>query len=74
MCKAWQDAQEEAAREAATKAATKAAREAAILTAIELWRDDEVSDEIIKKRIMAKYNLSDEEAEDYMLKTSSILV
>ncbi len=58
MCKAWQDAK----------------KETAILTAIELWRDEKISDEIIKKRIMAKYNLSDKEAEDYMLKTSSILV
>ncbi len=55
MCKAWSDAQENAA----------------ILSAIDAWREVAISETEIMNRIMAKYNLSESEARNYMLKKSA---
>lgn len=59
VCKAWSDAQNDAARKAA------------ILSAIEAWREVGISETEIKQKIMAKYNLTDQEATEYMLKKSA---
>ena len=59
MCKAWSDAQ------------TDAARKAAILSAIEAWREVGISETEIKQKIKAKYNLTEQEATEYMLKKSA---
>lgn len=55
MCKAWSDAQ----------------AEAAILAYIESARHYGASDAVIMADIMKKYNLTEEQAKDYMLKKSA---
>ncbi len=46
-------------------------RESAVFASIEAWRDVEISEDEIKRMIMAKYNLTEEQAKDYMLKKST---
>ncbi|MCC8125899.1 MAG: hypothetical protein LIO92_00655 [Clostridiales bacterium] len=49
----------------------KAWREESILATIEAWREVEIPEADIKKRIMAKYDLTEKEAAEYMLKKSA---
>ncbi len=44
------------------------AQESAVLTAVELWREDNIPETEILSRIMNKYELSQTEAEEYMAK------
>ncbi|MCD7750473.1 MAG: hypothetical protein LUI10_01815 [Lachnospiraceae bacterium] len=59
MCKAWSDAQKDAERNGM------------ILGTIDAWREVEISEAEIKKKIMAKYDLTEKEAAEYMLKKSA---
>ncbi|MCC8196586.1 MAG: hypothetical protein LIO49_07305 [Ruminococcus sp.] len=59
MCKAWSDAQKDAERNGA------------ILGTIDAWREVQISEIEIKNKIMAKYNLTEKEAAEYMLKKSA---
>ena len=55
MCKAWSDAQ----------------KDSAILATVETLRDLNFMEAEIKEKIMAKYNLTEKEAKEYMLKKSA---
>ncbi len=55
MCKAWSDAQ----------------KDSAIFATIDTWREVPISEAEIKDKIMAKYNLNESEAKNYMLKKSA---
>ncbi|MCD7772091.1 MAG: Rpn family recombination-promoting nuclease/putative transposase [Oscillospiraceae bacterium] len=55
MCKAWSDAQ----------------KDSAILATVETLRDLNFVEAEIKEKIMAKYNLAENEAREYMLKKSA---
>ncbi len=52
----------------ARKALDNYGREIGIMASIEAWVYDEIDDEEIERRIMAKYNLIDEEAKAYVLR------
>ena len=53
------------------KAAKEAAKEATILSAIEVYREMKISDDEIMNKITVKYNLSLEDATEYLSKKSA---
>lgn len=58
-------------KEAAEEAAIKASREAAILTTIETCREFDMAEADIERKIMGKFEISEEEAREYMLGKSA---
>ncbi|MCC8097786.1 MAG: PD-(D/E)XK nuclease family transposase [Eubacterium sp.] len=67
MCKILEDMRNEVARETAKRVA----RETAITTTIENFRDIDMKESEIEERVMKKFNLSREEAKEYMLGKSA---
>ncbi len=63
LCKAWEDA--------AIEAKSEGLKEGSILSAIDTYREFELSESEIQTKIMAKYNLTEEEAANYMIKKSA---
>ncbi len=59
MCKAWSDAQKDAERNGA------------ILSAVETARQFNISEDVILENIMSRFNLTESEAKEYMLKKSA---
>ncbi len=49
----------------------KAWKDEAIVTTIETMREVNISDPVIEEKIMAKYNLTESEAKDFLLKKSA---
>ncbi|MCC8097787.1 MAG: hypothetical protein LIO44_04370 [Eubacterium sp.] len=67
MCKILEDMRNEVARETAKRVA----RETAITTTIENFRDIDMEESEIEERVIKKFNLSREEAKEYMLGKSA---